>query len=187
MNKPMGYDEAAVSGEFVPVTPGGHYCVIKKVEEQMSSTGKPMIVVYFDFNGRDPQEGYFMKSFNEDTREDKKWPFAGRKYVMVEDYQDKSKTSRQFKTFCSCVEKSNDNFVVQWGDDWGSQFANKQIGIVFGREEQEYDGNVSMRTLPKYFCKIDAVENARVPEDKLLPKKPAVTKVAFERVDDLPF
>lgn len=187
MIKPNGYDEAIVSGEFVPVTPGGHYCSIKKVEEQMSSTGKPMIVVYFDFSGKDAQEGYFMKSFNEDTREEKKWPFAGRKYIMVEDYQDSSKTSRQFKTFCSCVEKSNDNFIVQWGDDWGAQFTNKQVGIVFGREEQEYDGKVTMRCLPKYFCKIDAVENARVPEDKLLAKPKAVTTVSFERVDDLPF
>lgn len=188
MIKPTGYDEVQASGEFVPVTPGGHYCVIKRVDEALSSNGKPMVVVYFDFSGRDMQEGYFTKQFNEDTREDKKWPFAGRKYVMVNDYQDPSKTSRQFKTFCTCVEKSNENFVTQWGDDWGEQFKGKQIGAVFGREESEFNGNVSMRCVPKWFCSVDAVADAKVPEDKYL-NKPEPQKVAFEPIDanDLPF
>ena len=185
MNKPMGYDEVIASGEFVPVSPGGHYCDIKKVEETQSSTGKSMIVVYFDFNQQDVQAGYFMQQYNDDTREEKSWPFAGRKYVMVEDYNDASKVSRQFKTFCSCVEESNENFTVQWGDDWGAQFTNKKIGIVFGREEQEYNGKVSMRSLPRYFCRIAAVANAKVPEDKLLPKK----EIKFEPLDpkEMPF
>ncbi len=189
MKKPMGYDEAQVSGEFVPVTPGGHYCVIKRVDEAISSnSAKPMIIVYFDFSGKDLQEGYFTKSYNDDVREDKTWPFAGRKYIMVEDYKDPNKTSRQFKTFCSTVENSNENFVVQWGDDWGEQFKGKQVGIIFGREEQEYDGKVTMRCLPKWFCKIDAVKDAKVPEDKLL-KKPDPKPSAFEPLDDsdMPF
>lgn len=168
MKMPEGYNEAQVSGEFVPVTPGGHYCEIKKVEERQSSTGKPMVVVYFEFTGRDMQSGYFTKMYQDDTREDKKWPFAGTKYVMVNDYKDPNKTSRQFKTFCSCVENSNQNFTVQWGDDWGAQFVGKQIGVIFGREESEYNGKVSMRCVPKYFCRVDAVETARVPEDKYL-------------------
>lgn len=188
MLKPNGYDAAQVSGEYVPVTPGGHYCMIKKVEETQTKNGAPMIVVYFDFSGRDMQSDYFAKQYNEDTREDKNWPFAGRKYVMVNDFNDSSKTSRQFKTFCSCVEKSNQNFMVQWGDDWGAQFAGKQIGIVFGREEQEYNGKVSMRCLPRYFCKVDAVESARVPEEKLLPSHvPAGFTESTITDDDMPF
>ena len=161
MIKPTGYDEVQASGEFVPVTPGGHYCVIKRVDEALSSNGKPMVVVYFDFSGRDMQEGYFTKQFNEDTREDKKWPF---------------------------VEKSNENFVTQWGDDWGEQFKGKQIGAVFGREESEFNGNVSMRCIPKWFCSVDAVADAKVPEDKYL-NKPEPQKSAFEPIDanDLPF
>lgn len=181
MFKPEGYDEARASGEFIPVTPGGHYCIIKKVEETQSKTGKDMIVVYFDFAPKDSQPEYFMKQFRDDTRDDKKWPFAGRKYIMVNDYKDKSKTSRKFKTFCSCVENSNNNFVVQWGDDWGGQFVGKQIGAVYGKEEQEYDGNVTMRCLPRYFCKVSAVESAAVPEERLLAPK---TESQF--VDPLP-
>lgn len=188
MFKPNDYDNVQASGEFVPVTPGGHYCVIKKVEETQSKTGKPMIVVYFDFTERDMQAGYFMNSYTEDTREDKTWPFAGRKYIMVNDFRDSTKTSRQFKTFCSCVEKSNDKFIVQWGNDWGKQFAGKLIGAVYGREESEYNGNVTMRCLPKYFCQIDAVANAKTPEDKYLA--PKAETPAFDDVlnsEDLPF
>ena len=48
MQKPNGYDEVQV-GDFTPVELGGHHLIIKGVKEQESKTGKPMIVVAFDF------------------------------------------------------------------------------------------------------------------------------------------
>ena len=173
MQKPTGYDETKASGEFTPVELGGHYCVIKQVTEQQSSTGKDMIVVLIDFCAPDAQEGYFSNQFNNDDRDEKKWPFAGSKYIMVNDYNDPNKTSRQFKTFCTCVEKSN-NFTIQWGGkDWSKQFKGKKIGAVYGAEEHEYDGKVSMRHLPKWFCNIDSVKNAKIPVTKYLANAPA--------------
>lgn len=173
MQKPTGYDETKASGEFTPVELGGHYCVIKQVTEQQSSTGKDMIVVLIDFCAPDAQEGYFSDQFNNDDRDEKKWPFAGSKYIMVNDYNDPNKTSRQFKTFCTCVEKSN-NFTIQWGGkDWSKQFKGKKIGAVYGAEEHEYDGKVSMRHLPKWFCNIDGVKTAKIPVTKYLANAPA--------------
>jgi len=170
MQKPSGYDDVQVGG-FTPVELGGHYCMIKQVAERQSSTGKDMIVVVFDFVKPDSQEGYFMEQFKNDVREDKKWPFAGSKYIMVNDYQDPSKTSRQFKSFCTCVENSN-GYQIQWGGkDWAAQFKGKKIGAVFGAEEHEYDGKTSMRHLVRYFCSLDAVKDAKVPEAKLLMTK----------------
>lgn len=168
MIKPNGYDEAQATGEYTPVELGGHYCVIKQVSERKSSTGKDMVVVLFDFCKPDKQEGYFMESYKNDTRDDKKWPFAGSKYIMVNDYQDPQKTSRQFKTFCTCVEKSN-NYTIQWGgDNWAQQFKGKKIGAVYGEEENEYDGRTFMRATMKWFCNVDAVKDAKVPEPKYL-------------------
>lgn len=176
MQKPSGYDEARISGDFTPVRLGGHYCVIKQVGEKKSSTGKDMIVVLLDFGDQDDQTGYFKKLFDEDDRDDKKWPFTGSKYIMVNDYLDSKKTSKQFKTFCSLVEKSNPGFQIAWGgDNWGRQFVGRKIGAVYGNVESEYDGNVRMRPEIRYFCRTDAVEGAAVPDDKLL-KKPAVVK-----------
>lgn len=166
MLKPDGYDEVQIGG-FTPVDLGGHYCQIKQVAEKKSSTGKDMIVVLFDFCKPDKQEGYFMDSFKNDIREDKKWPFAGSKYIMVNDYNDPKKTSRAFKSFCTCVEKSN-NYTIQWGDNWSAQFKGKKIGAVYGEEESEYDGKVTRRHNPRYFCNLDAVKDAKIPEAKLL-------------------
>ena len=46
MKKPNNYEETQVQGEFTPVELGGHKLVIKQVEERMSRTNKPMIVVF---------------------------------------------------------------------------------------------------------------------------------------------
>lgn len=180
MQKPNGYDEARESGVYTPVELGGHYAVIKQVSEKQSSTGKDMIVVLFDFAKEDAQPGYFLNDFTTDTREEKKWPFAGSKYIMVLDYQDNKKTSRQFKTFCTCVEKSN-NMTISWGgSDWAKQFKDKKIGVIFGEEEQTYDGNTSMRRLPRFFCSWDKVKESTVPDPKYLNNSaPASTPAAF--------
>ena len=168
MNKPSGYDEARTSGEFTPVELGGHYAVIKQVSETQSSTGKDMVVVLFDFSDQDKQNGYFLRAFNDDTRDPKKWPFAGSKYILVADYNDPKKTSRNFKTFCTCVEKSND-YTIQWGGkNWAQQFKGKKIGVVFGEEESEFDGRISMRRVPKWFCRWDAVKDAETPKPKYI-------------------
>lgn len=192
MQKPSGYDEARESGSYVPPELGGHYAVIKQVTEKQSKTGKDMIVVLFDFADNDKQKDYFSQDFAANTNEDKKWPFAGMKYIMVLDYEDEKKTSRQFKTFCTCVEKSN-NINISWGgSDWSKQFKNKKIGVVFGEEEQEYDGETRMRRLPRFFCSWDKVADSKVPETKYLngkspaagPSIPGFTQVAD---DEIPF
>ena len=168
MNKPSGYDEVQVGGNFTPVDLGGHYCQIKQVAERKSSTGKDMIVVLYDFTSPDKQEGFFSKQFNNDDRPEKKWPFAGTKYIMVNDYNDPTKTSRAFKTFCTCVEKSN-NYQIAWGGNaWAQQFKNKFVGVVFGEEESEYDGKIRMRRVPKWFCTTDKVKDQPIPDPKYL-------------------
>lgn len=169
MQKPNGYDEARESGSFTPVEVGGHYAVVKQVTETQSSTGKDMIVVLFDFIAPDHQAGYHKAAFDADTRDGRKWPFNGSKYIMISDFVDPSKTSRAFKTFCSCVEKSN-GFTIKWGGaNWGKQFKDKKIGVVYGLEEHSYEGKTSMRSVPKWFCAWDAVEGSRIPEPKYLP------------------
>ena len=175
MQKPTGYDEAQASGEYVKVDLGGHYCQIKQVSEVKSKSGRDMIVVLFDFCSPDKQDGYFTQSYDNDTRPDKKWPFNGSKYIMVNDYADPKKTSRQFKTFCYLFEKSN-NCEIKWDiPDWGKQFKGKRIGVVYGKEESEWDGKVRMRTVPFYFCEFDKAKEAKLPDPKYLQKSAPVS------------
>lgn len=169
MQKPNGYDEARVTGEYTLIEKGGHYCVIKQVSETTTKKeGKPMIVVILDFCPPDKQNGYFSSTFANDDRPDKKWPYAGTVYITVPDYQDPNKTSRNFKTFCSCVEKSN-NYTITWGgNDWAKQFTGKKIGAVYGQVEDLYNGKTYMKILPRYFCKVESVADASIPEPKYL-------------------
>ena len=181
MQKPTVYDEAKAGFEAVNL--GGHYAVIKQVSEKNSSTGKPMIVVLFDFDQNDPQKGYFTDMFNSFDKEPKKWPFAGSKYIMVQDYQDPSKTSRNFKSFVTTVEKSN-NVKVAWGGaNWGKQFIGKKIGVVYGEEEQEYNGETSMRRVPKWFCLYEKAKDASIPAPKLLPAKAPAASSTDSEID----
>lgn len=166
MQKPAGYDEVQV-GEFTPAELGGHHMIIKAVKEQESKTGKPMIVVAFDFAKNDKQPGYFSEQFDKDIRPDKKWPANGTNYIMTMDYQDPSKTSKSFKSFITSFERSN-NVTAIWGDKFCDQFKGKKIGGVFGIVEEEYNGKVSKRHKLRWFCDDNKADSAPIPDEKLL-------------------
>ena len=138
MRKPNNYENTQAQGEFIPVELGGHYLIIKEVLEMQSKTGKEMIKISFDFATADKQAGYFMESFKNDIRPEKKWPNQATQYILTED-QD-GNCSRSFKTFLTCVEHSNTGFETQWGDDFGEQFKNKLVGGVFGPQMDYYVG-----------------------------------------------
>lgn len=167
MKKPNNYDSTQASGDFTPLSTGGHHLIIKKVEESQTKTGKDMIVVAFDTAAGDSQPNYFSEQFASDIRPDKKWPRTGRQYIVTEDND--GNCSRSFKTFITCVEKSNSGFVTQWGDDFATQFKNKRIGGVFGIVESEYQGKATKRTELRWFCDDAKADTANVPDPKLLP------------------
>ena len=166
MQKPNNFEVTQASGDFTPVSLGGHHLIIKKVEEKQSSTGKDMIVVIFDMGPGDSQAEYFSKSFAADIRPDKKWPRNGIQYIVVNDSN--GNCSKSFKTFIVCVERSNSGFETQWGKNFGAQFKGKRIGGVFGEVENEYNGKRTMRHELRWFCADDKVDSARIPEPKYL-------------------
>ena len=161
MKKPNNYENTQAQGEFTPVELGGHKLVIKQVSEKESKNGKPMVVVLFDFAQDDKQPGYFEKQFAEDIRPDKKWPNQATQYILTED--ENGNCSRAFKTFLSCVEHSNANFVTQWGDNFGKQFKNKKIGGVFGPQMDYYEGKEREKRVLRWFVSIEKVADARIP------------------------
>ena len=187
MNKPVNY-ESVSTGDFTPVTPGGHHMIIKQVKESQSKTGKPMLVVAVDMAPNDSQPLYFSKLFEEDNRPEKKWPHAGTIYVVSVD--DKGQCTRNFKTFITCFEKSN-NVQTTWGDgaQFTNQFAGKKIGGVFGRVEEEYNGERRTRCLLRWFCEDNRADSAKAPADKLLDQGAAPAPAGFTVVnlEDVPF
>ena len=167
MQKPTGYDEVQVGGDFTPVELGGHHMIIKGVKEQESKSGKPMIVVAFDFAKKDKQPGYFSDLFEKDIRPEKKWPNNGTQYIVTLDKD--NKTSKSFKSFITAFERSN-NIEAVWGEKFCEQFKDKKIGGVFGIVEEEYNGEVKQRHKLRWFCEDSRVDSAKVPDAKLLDK-----------------
>ena len=167
MQKPSGYDEVKVGGDFTPVELGGHHMIIKGVKEQVNKNGEPMIVVAFDFTKNDKQPEYFSELFDKDIRPEKKWPFNDTQYINTMDYQDKSKTSKSFKSFITAFERSNNTTAV-WGDKFCEQFKDKKIGGVFGVVEEEYNGEIKKRHKLRWFCEDNKADSQQIPQEKLL-------------------
>ena len=187
MNKPEGYEEVQVGGDFTPAELGGHHMIIKGVREEKSKSGKDMIVVAFDFDKTDIQPGYFTDLFEKDIRPEKKWPNAGTQYILTLDGQT-GKTSKSFKSFITSFEKSN-NVECSWGADFSNQFKGKKIGGVFGIVEEEYNGKVSKRHKLRWFCEYNRADNAPIPNEKLLNNVPATGLQAPASIPDeeIPF
>lgn len=167
MNKPNGYDEVQIGGDFTPITLGGHHMIIKGVREEKSKSGKDMIVVAFDFAKNDSQPGYFSDLFEKDIRPEKKWNIAGTSYIMTMDNKDPNKTSKAFKSFITSFERSNECEAI-WGDKFCAQFKDKKIGGVFGIVEEEYNGEIKKRHKLRWFCEDAKVDEASTPAPKLL-------------------
>lgn len=161
MNKPNGYDQTKTTGEFTPIVLGGHRAIIKQVEERKSRSGKDMVVVSIDFASEDAQPRYFEDQYRSDTRDPKKWPYQAVQYIVTEDSE--GNTSRSFKSFCTAFENSN-GVQIQWGgSNWGNQFKNRRIGVVFGEVEEEYNGEIKTRRRIRWFCEDGKAQEADIP------------------------
>lgn len=189
MNKPMNYENVS-TGTFTPAEIGGHHMIIKQVKESKTRTGKDMLVVAVDFAPNDRQPKYFSNLFETDTRPEKKWPNAGTVYVVCTD--NNGQCSKNFKTFITSFEKSN-GCQVDWceGAKFAKQFAGKKIGGVYGRVEEEYNGERKIRSILRWFCEDARADDAKAPADKLLDQGAAPIPAGFTPVEinteEIPF
>ena len=188
--KPKDYDSVKI-GEPRILPAGGYICKILNAEETESRNGKPMLKVSFDIDEGE-FKGYFRDLFkgwkeNSDDPATVKWPFTGTKWVMF--YNSEGKTNRDFKSFCTALEDSgtkvwiNDTFDV-------NGLRGATLGMIFRREEHEYNNARSWRTVPVGFRSVKTIEegNFTVPEDKPLPEPVLTETDSFQALDeDLPF
>ena len=190
--KPKDYDSVRV-GDYRILPAGGYICRIMKAEETTSGSGKPMLKVAFDicdgeFNGYFMDQFQSFKSFAEDPKS-VKWPFAGTKWIMFLDNE--GNTNRDFKAFCTALEDSG---TQVWNNDVLNVSAMKdaQVGIIFRREQHEYNNLTNWRTVPYRFRSVEAIESGdyQVPEDKPIIKasEMAIMPDSFSAAeDDIPF
>lgn len=164
--KPNNYDEVQVNQNFERLELGGHKGVIIKAEEYTSDvSGKTSLKVYVDTAKDDKQPGYFKKQYDNDTREDKKYPNGAIKYVSLGDSETQVK---MLKAFITAVENSNNGYTFDWEKEV-DQLKGKKVGLIFGLEEYtKQDGSTGTVTKLNQFRSIDKVDNALIPKVKLL-------------------
>mgnify|MGYP001066499549 CR=1 FL=1 len=188
MLKPNDYEQVKAYGEYKPLRLGGHICKIIKVEETFSRSQRPMLNIYLDIADGE-QKGYFKNQYDRDDRPDKKWGCIV--YQLKRDNE--GHTHRGFKTFITCVEKSNPGFTVVWGDEFSKCFTGKFIGGVFGREQYRNTyGELKWSTKCLNFRSVETIrKGVDIPEDKYLKDTaPKAASNDFEEVtgdDELPF
>lgn len=168
MQQPKDFNEVQAFTGFEQLAAGGHICKIMNVEETKSKAGRDMIVIYLDTDRTDKQPEYFTQQYKSNQNPNKKWSNNATVRQLVLDAE--GATNRGFKTFIDLVEKSNNGFKIQWGDNFAACFKGKLVGGVFGREEYLNNyGESKFAVKFQSFRTIEDIKNGvEVPADKLL-------------------
>jgi hypothetical protein len=182
--KPKDYDNVKVGSDFRVLPADGYICTILKAEETESRNGRPMLKVAFDIAEGD-YKGYFKDQFdskkaNADEPNSVKWPFSGTKWILF--LNNEGETNRDFKSFCTALEDSGTKVWINDTFD-ANGLKGAKIGIIFRREEHEYQNATSWRTVPWGFRSVETIEKGtfNVPEDKALPG--SISGTGFAEVD----
>jgi len=169
MQKPNDFEVVQAYAGFSPLAPGGHICKIMNVEETKSRAGRDMVVISIDTDKTDSQPEYFTDQYKNNQKPNKKWSNNAivRQLILAAE----GGTNRGFKTFIDTVEKSNQGFKVQWGNNFATCLKGKLIGGVFGKEEYMNDSTGECKFATKFqnFRTVEEIKNGvEVPKDKLL-------------------
>lgn len=192
MQKPSTYDGTISKrpGEYKQLPPGGYVCKIKSAREENTQKGTTMLVIAFDIEEGE-YRNFFVESFNNDQRPNKKWPNGGIYRQMTGE-----KSIGFFKAMVEDIEASNPGYVWNWDE---GTLKGKLFGGVFGREEyfNTSKGEYAFSTKCVYIRTADEVRSGiEPPPDKLADRtkgrssETPYTSSAIDSVlddDDLPF
>lgn len=164
--------------------PKGAY-VIKvmnvKEEANKNSSGSHLAIAFDIAEGE--YAGFYKRSFENDTREDKKWNNDAVIYINCPEDNSPQWVIDNFNKFMTAVEDSNEGYHWGWDE---STLKNKLIGAKFYIEQSEYNGNVYDHTKAKWFLAAQKVRDGKygkLPNDKLITAADTATN-GFVNVPD---
>ena len=167
-----GYEAKEGRGESRKLPAGGYICRIMDARMQTAQTsGLPMVVVQFDIC-----EGEYNNFYHDKYKNDIGYR-ASAKYqgiARIPAVDAEGKARRGFNSFCGAVEKSNDVKLPQDDIPFLTMLKGKVVGIIFGREEVQFDdGSTAMVTKPKFYRSVQAIQSGDfdIPKDVYLEKK----------------
>lgn len=169
MKIPNNYDRNANMGAAERLTPGGHKCVIKQVDETISKSGKQMLEVSLDTSAEDAQPKFYENRFRADQRpvQEKRWGCV--MYIVLEGEYAEQNLNR----FLGAVEHSNPEVgeFKPGADVDPREFKGLNVGVLFREEEySNQEGEVRTAVKPAFWCNYNDAPDQKVPKPKLLPR-----------------
>ena len=183
MKKFNGF-ESKIMGDFEALPVGGYICEIKNAEVVANRNGGERMELAIDIAEGDYRE-FYLKRYNNDTREDKKWSGKFVLFLPKEDGTEQDGWAKnRFNNMIGCIEDANDGYHWDWDE---KKLRGKKIALVFRREEyRKTDGSTGWTVKP---FKVISVGNCRDGkwgkyEDKALPGSAPTNAQQFSEIDD---
>lgn len=183
INKPKGYDEAAIYEEYECLPIGGYILEIQDVEKTDNC-----IVLKFDI-AEGQYKDFFKKQYLNNQNEDKKWKGNYRIWLPRDDGSEQDNWSiRRLKTIMNTFEENNSGFRWEWDE---TKLKGLKIGALFNQKEYDFNGKQGFFTNCKKLISVEKIHNGtyQIPGTDYLNGKPQENIEGFERLNDgdIPF
>lgn len=169
MKQFKGYERKEQSS-YEPLPKGAYVIKLLNIKEEPNKNGEGThLKISFDI-AEGEYTGFYKKSFESDSREDKKWPGDAIVYITCPDDNSQQYVLDNFNTFMTAVEDSNEGYHWSWDEN---TLKNKLVGAKFFIEQSQYNGKIYDHTKAKWFIAAQKVRDGKygkLPNDKLIEK-----------------
>ena len=187
--KPVNdWENVQVSADRRELPPGGYVVEILNSVIKTSPGGWEHLEIAFDIIEGD-YITFFQQDYNEQNFEPKRWKGVLRQGVPKDDGSEQDGwTKRGLKTLVNAIEDSNEGYAWDWDE---AKLKGKVVGMLFRKEEYDYNGHTGMTTRAFRAIAADRVRagDIKIPEPKLLNNGSAAPAATFQPLkdDDVPF
>lgn len=154
--------------EYEALPKGAYVIKLLNIKEEPNKNGEGThLKISFDI-AEGEYAGFYKKSFESDSREDKKWPNDAVLYITCPNDDSDQFIQDNFNTFMTAVEDSNEGYHWNWEE---GTLKNKLVGAKFFIEQSQYNGKIYDHTKAKWFIAAQKVRDGKfgkLPNDKLI-------------------
>ena len=160
MEKIENWDSIEAKGmeDFKNLPIGAYECVIKDARiNHNEENGKDTLKISIDIASGEYKD-YFLKSYENDTRIDKKWNNNAVKYLAFE-----GDNVAFFKGFIKTIENSNIGYTWDWDE---TKLKGKKVcGVFLYEEYQKQDGTHGIKVRLNKFRSLDKMKDINISDN----------------------
>lgn len=160
MEKIENWDSIEAKGmeDFKNLPIGAYECVIKDARiNHNEENGKDTLKISIDIASGEYKD-YFLKSYENDTRIDKKWNNNAVKYLAFE-----GDNVAFFKGFIKTIENSNVGYTWDWDE---TKLKGKKVcGVFLYEEYQKQDGTHGIKVRLNKFRSLDKMKDINISDN----------------------